>query len=474
MKMIKKLCVMLFLSALILNLFSAPAYAMSGVDMSRIKFSENEKELRFQFGDIIIEGGYVQQVHPFTEAEVEKLARKALSNRGITQLDLVEANRAIEKAKRAVEFTSEDYEEWKENMLTTIGVTGVVPGDVLTAIELANKYMTSKSWDDIGQVSGEFLSDQVKDEIKDTAKGYIGEALNIASDFELIDEWKDKITKIVEFAEVMADSHARTKQKWKDIGDGANAKRLLNEFYTRFQQEVENYMRKSDEAGWIIKFDYRSDYRIFSFFGVPNNDQTWSLNMDMNKIQGDAFGSIAGTYKGVYTVNAEHNMDAFKNNTAKAAEKMKPLTQLQKRYDANKEFYRTEFVSPEQNGRVYIGRTICGGCTAVIDKSGEISLTLNEDSDETTVEFSGVMVDLKVTAVNKELGDIFNMTIPIEISNEKQELFVNGIGINIVDLQPGLEVDEQFTGAGGAQSVGWDKQIWKHWDRQEKRLILLD
>lgn len=66
------------------------------------------------------------------------------------------------------------------------------------------------------------------------------------------------------------------------------------------------------------------------------------------------------------------------------------------------------------------------------------------------------------------------MTIPIEISNKEQELFVNGIGVNIVDLQPGLEVDEQFIGAGGAQSAGWDKGIWKHWDKQEKKLILLD
>lgn len=473
-KIIKRLCCMLLLAALILSTFSAPAYAMSGVDMSRIKFSENKKELRFQSGNIIIEGGYVQQVYPFTEAEIEKLARKALSDKGITQLDLVEANRAVEKAKRATEFTSEDYEQWKEDMITTVGVTGVVPDDVLTAIELANKYMTSKSWDDIGQVSGEFLSDQVKDEIKDTAKGYISEALEIGSEFELIDKWKDKITKIVEFAEVMADSHARTKQKWKDIGDGANAKRLLNEFYTLFQQKVENYMRKSDEAGWIIKFDDRVDYRTFSFFGVPGNDQTWSLTMDMNKIQGDEFGSAAGTYKGMYTVNAEHNMDAFKNNTAKAAEKMKPLTQLQKRYDANKKFYQTEFASPEQNGSIYIGRTIFGYCTAVIDKSGEITLTLDEESDETNVEFSGVMVNFEVTGVNKELGDLFKMTIPIELSNKEQELFVNGVGVNIKDLRPDFEIDEQFGGSGEPESVGWDKQIWKQWDEQEKELILLN
>ncbi|NLE26435.1 MAG: hypothetical protein GX625_14045 [Clostridiaceae bacterium] len=473
-KGIKRLCCMLLLTMLILTIFSLPIYAMSGVDMSRIKFSENEKELRFQSGDIIIEGGYVQQVYPFTEAEIEKLAREVLSRRKITQLDLVEANRAVEKAKRATEFTAEDYEKWKEDMITTVGVTGVVPGDVLTAVELANKYMTSKSWDDIGQVSGEFLSDQVKDEIKDTAKGYIGEALNIASDFELMDEWKDKITNIVKFAEVMADSHARTKQKWKDIADGANAKRLLNDFYTLFQQEVDNYMRKSDEAGWVIKFDYQSDYRIFSFFGVPNNTQTWYLTMDMNKIQGDEFGSVAGTYKGTYTVNVEHNMDAFKNNTANATEEMKPLTQLQKRYDANKEFYQTEFVSPKQNGSIYIGRTICGECTAVIDKSGETTLTLNEDSDETTVEFRDVMVNFKVTGVSKELGDLMKMTIPIEISNKEQELFVNGEGVSIVDLRPDFEIDEQRDGAGEPESVGWDKQIWKNWDGQEKKLILLD
>lgn len=487
-KGIKRLCCMLLLSALIISIFSAPAYAMSGVDMSRIKFSENEKKVRFQSGDIIIEGGYIQQVYPFNEAEIEKLAREALSEKKITQLHLVEANRAVEKAKRATEFTKEDYEEWKDNILTTIGAAGAVPtimgakeatsalSQVKTALDLTNKYMTSKSWDDIGIVSVDFVTDQMDSKVKDTAKGYISEATGLGAEFKAYDDWKDTLFDIVKFAEIMADAHAKTRQKWKDIADGANAKRLLNEFYALFQQKVDDYMEKSDEAGWTLKFEYQQvDYRKFSFFGVPGNTQTWGLFMEMKKVKdSDEFGSIAGTYSGIYSIMVDHEMDGFKNNTAQAVEKMKPLTKLKNVYDADKKHYKTEFVSPKEKGSIFISRTIEGECKAVIDKSGEITLTLNEDKDETDVNFSGVMVNFKVTAINKTLGDLFTMTIPIKISNKKQELFVNGEGVNIKDLRPDFDINEQRSGSGKPESAGWDENIWKHWDGQEKKLILLD
>jgi len=472
MKNIKRLCCILILTALSLYLLPAPAFAMSGVDMSRIKFSENEKELSFKSGSINIEGGYVRQVYPFTEAEVEKLAREALSEKGLTQLDLVEANRAVEKARRATEFTAEDYEKWKEDMITTLSVTGVA-GDIPTALELINKYMNSKSWDDIGIVSGDFLEGQAKDKVKDTAKGYIAEGLQIGSEFKLIDAWKGRIESIVKFAEVMADAHARTKQKWKAIAEGANAKRLLNEFYSLFQQKVDDYMRKSKEGGWIIKFDNCIDYRFFSFFGVPGNIQTWTLFMEMQKVQGDDFGSIAGTYKGVFFMNADFDMSEFERNTAMAAKKMEPLAELEKRYETDKN-YRTRFITPQQKGSVYIGRTISGNCTAVIDKSGEITLTLHDDSDETTVHFRDVAVEFEVTAVSDKLGDLISVSIPIEISNKEQEIFLNGVSVGIKDFMPDLNINETFSGSGKPISVGWDKEIWKHWDGQEKKLILLD
>ena len=44
---------------------------------------------------------------------------------------------------------------------------------------------------------------------------------------------------------MLADEHARTKQKWKDIADGANAKRMLNEFYYALQRKIDAY--KSEE-----------------------------------------------------------------------------------------------------------------------------------------------------------------------------------------------------------------------------------
>ena len=99
-----------------------PAYAMSGVDLSRIKFSEGEKRVFFKFGDLTEEGA-IRQVFPFTEQEIEKIVLETLRDKKLTQLDLVELNRTVAKARRAADFTQEDIDRIKQNLLTTMGMS---------------------------------------------------------------------------------------------------------------------------------------------------------------------------------------------------------------------------------------------------------------------------------------------------------------------------------------------------------------
>lgn len=139
---------------------------------------------------------------------------------------------------------------------------------------------------------------------------------------------------------------------------------------------------------------------------------------------------------------------------------MKPLMALKGAYDVQKENYRTSFKSTSQ-GSAYITRNINGTCTAIIDKSGDINLSFSQDSDEISVNFSDIRLDFEVVSKNKQLGDLINMTFPIEITNKEQELFVQTSQVTVSNLMPDVNIDQSFSGAGKPESLGWDDNIWK-------------
>ena len=104
----KKLWILCFLA-----IVSQPlnTYAASNVDLSRVKFSSGSEPLVFTFGNLKVDG-VVEQVHPFTEEEINKLVQNFKIDELIED-DIEKANREVEKAKRASEFTKEDYERVK-------------------------------------------------------------------------------------------------------------------------------------------------------------------------------------------------------------------------------------------------------------------------------------------------------------------------------------------------------------------------
>lgn len=61
--------------------------------------------------------------------------------------------------------------------------------------------------------------------VKDTATGFIDEASELGENVNKLFKTAEVLKSIVTLCDMMADEHARTKQKWKDIAEGANAKR---------------------------------------------------------------------------------------------------------------------------------------------------------------------------------------------------------------------------------------------------------
>ncbi len=451
--------------------FPVEASAYSNIDLSRVKFSSGSEKLVFQFDSVKIEGE-VRQLVPFTKEEIDRIVKETLKETGLTELDIKEANTKVEKARRASEFTKEDLERIKENLLTTMDTTPA--GDAATVLKVIDRYMKSTSWDDIGTASADLLEESMTDQVKDTASGFVDRAGEMGKNVNLAYEWMGKLTSIMNFCEMLADEQAHSRQKWQDIADGAEAKRLLNRFYEALQEKIDAYKSKSDQAGWSINFSQAMGMRTFTFFNVGNNHQYWYLDMTMKQKNTNEFGSIAGEYEGVYAIRATHDMtEGFQKQTGEVFQHLDSkgvlgpgtkviISQM------NAAGFPTEWKSGSA-GKVKIERTISGTCKATIDESGEITLSLSEDQDSTSVDISGVTGDLKSTI--KKSGVNATTTLTFELYANKENLMLRGNAVKTAGSAYGYGFGDTENLTGGSKA-GWDKNIWKPWDGTQKTLKL--
>lgn len=382
----------------------------------------------------------------------------------LSEDDIEKANREVEKAKRASEFTKEDYERVKKNMLTTL--SAVPAGKVPSVLANITRYMNSSSWDDIGTASAEVLENSMKDWVKETASGFLNEAGQLGKNVSVSHKAAERLLSIEKFCQMMVDEHARTKQKWKDIADGANAKRLLNEFYYKLQREIESYKRESDEIGWQINFSDAAVGRNFTFYGVDSNYQTWFVDIRMGQMSTNEFGSVAGSYEGIFSMSAEHEMSNFELRAHEAILNMGEVgTAIRKMKETPGYTVNLKTVSP---GSAYISRTISGTCTAVIKENGEIILSLEEEKDETSVIISEMEVEMDYSLAGSQIFKAGGK-IDFQIWANKEEIEIGGVNANIFLESPDVDFSHDISGSGSVK-VGWDKEIWKHWDDAEKKL----
>lgn len=458
----KKTAVFLIIMLTTLALLSAEVMAASGVDLSRVKFSSGSEKLEFTFGKISVEGE-VRQEYPFTKAEIDKFVKEALKAKGLTELDIQEANRKVEKARQASEFTKADMDRIKENILTS---AGVVPGadNVADVLSVIDTYMKSKSWDDIGTASGALLKDNIKSWVKETAGGFVDKAGELGKNVNKASEWNGKLTTIIKFCDMMIEEQARKEQKWKDIAEGANAKRLLDSFYETLQEKIDAYKQKSDTKGWVIDFDQAMDGRNFTFFGVGSNYQNWYLDMHMVQKTTNELGSAAGEYEGMFTLTAESYMNEFASRAGEAAQNM-PILANAASISKSKGFEVT-FETTEV-GKAYVSRTISGSCQATIQPSGDITFSYDTKSDETQVDISGMAASMKVKSPMAIVYSGGEFVYKFAATDEDIKIVDGRVALSAV--APDFSYSKNFSGEGNI-SVGWDEKIWEPWNDGEKEL----
>lgn len=467
MNKLKKIFCVTLCSVLLVNTLILSAGAFSQVDLSRIKFSGSDDTLVFRFGGLEI-FGQLHRMAPFEEGQVEKIIIETMEETGITEADLYESKQLIEKVKGHAEITQEDMQRIRENLLTSAS-TVPAAGAVVSVLSMINGYMNSSNLEDVGIATVNVFESSAIDWVKDTATGYIEKnGGEIGEKVLKLEEWRGNLVAIATFCDMLANEYARDKQKWTDIADAANAKRKANEFYTVLQENIDKAMSESEEKGWEIDFDSKGGTghgafteREFPFFGVDGNKQTWYLDMKLKQTSTDAFGSVVGIYEGAYVMRAEHKMDKFSENIDKAAKQMDHIKDLIKAYEKDPMFEVN--LSTPSPGSVYISRTINGTAKVEIDKSGEITLTLNEQSDTTQVIFSDIVLEMSVGVKAEGLGVLAGMTFPMELGNDEECIVIKSSTMNITDHLADFNFDINLSGSGEGR-IGWDDEIWRHWD----------
>jgi hypothetical protein len=442
--------------------FPFESFAASGVDLSRIKFSSGAEPLEFSFGTISMEGE-VRQEYPFTQAEIKGIVKEALAAKGLTELDIIEANKKVEKARRASEFTKADVERIKENLFTTAGVVPEAQ-NALTVIQVIDTYMKSNSWDDVGTASAALLEENTSSWVKETAGGFVDRAGELGQNVNKAAEWNGKLTAIVKFCDMMMEEQARKEKKWSDIADGANAKRLLDGFYEVLQQHIEAYKKKSEATGWVIDFNQAMDGRNFKFFGVDSNYQNWYLDIHMVQKTTNELGSVAGEYEGTFTLTAENYLSEFASRAHEAVPNMPMLAETVNSLKADGFVVN---LSTSSKGKAYISRTISGSCNATIDPSGDIKFSHSVDKDETQVDISGIAISMSLQAPTAVISSGGEFVFKFAATDEDLRI-VNGTA-TLTAAAPGFRYSENHKGDGSI-SVGWDEDIWEPWEKGEKTL----
>lgn len=431
--------------------------APSGVDLSRVKLAISEVPVTIEMGEIEFHGKLRQEA-PFDQEAINKLVRLTLQDKGVTQLELIEAQRAIEQAREASNFTQKDIERIKDNLLKS---AKVVPQAEKVHIVLSNihAFMSTSTWSDVGVASGALLEQGAVEWVKETAFGQFDSYGDLRENLENDVKWIEAVSNVQEFCSMMMDEYDRTYLKWQAIAKGANAKRLVNDFYSQLMDRIDNYRRTSIEKGWFMRFDMASDGRNIKFFGSTGNYQTWYLDMRLKQVTRATDGSAQGDYVGNYVLRAEHSLAGFLSPSKSDLEAIiANLPSLKPAYSGlvNGGFKVTATAS--HSGDQFISRVQSGTARVAIASNGDMTLALEPSSDQTSVGISGYEIAFKIntfTSVVKGDG-IFEF----ELGAKKEDLAIVKGSADLSLIAPDFAKNSKNKGVGYT-SQGWEKSLWE-------------
>lgn len=374
-------------------------------------------------GELSFEGtvGRMDQV---SDEEMRQARQEALKETGLTELEIREAAAMVEKVARDEELTDEEIKEIWGNIIDLAGIPGV--DEVTTAADVIGALL-GEGEQTTGEIGLDVAGGMAQDEVLE----------------HLLDEGSDPAGTILTGIGLSVDQYEKDQGKWRNRVAAANAKRLLSKFNEKLKEKLEKYRQSK---GWVITID-DTDYRKFPFLGIEGNTETWTLQMNLRKMDNDGAAGPTGTYTGLVSIAITYDVSAFDSKFAD----------------------------------VYFDNANL----AEAESEGDLAITCSDEYTPSKVERNLSKVDYSVTLSIPAHGESRTWVDFSGFTDEKWTSVLHTVTCTAEDIlwhawyKSGSDgaVPESMTSDLGTQygdwalPLSWDESIWKSWD-QEKWLIL--
>lgn len=433
--------VLLLLLFPLLQAFAAPG---KGVNRERIKEQNLIYPATLSIGSMSFRGR-ISRMDKATDSEIEEAIKKALDEMGLTELEVGEAQALVEKVAKDEELTKEDVDAVMDNLFKLAGV------DSLAELLKVMFGDSSKSFT-------EAMADYAADEVKGKALDWILEQIAEGGS-----EVFSVATKLLDMVVISMDQYEKDQQKWKNRVDAANAERMLNEFYDKVNETLDN-MQGMRSRGWSLQIEDTAN-RNFTFFGVEGNMETWTVNMLLKKFDTGDNVSASGTYTGIVSITVEYEMSEYDKGF--------------KDWCINKSgFYDTYIAAVSAAGKLkldasddyektYIHRNLTGdnfstSLSVPVAKGQSVRSQLSFSDFE---DIKDIAIQHKITVLAKLSGKV-KMTHDYELqySSENEEALSVNTTSNVTVTAGGKTITNTST---DKQKVKWDSSIWEQWEKEK-------
>lgn len=420
-----------------------------GVDRSKIKVPTSESYPVFlRIGKLSFEGE-LNRGEKIKEEDIEKAIEEALKEIGKTEAEIGEAEAFVKKVAKDNTFTKEDSErvgkEIREFILKQTGAD--------TPVEIIEHLLGMND-----RPLDEFLLDSMEGAAKDKAAQI------------LLGELGGPVTNVVEGLMFLSEKYEQDKKKWKDRADALNANRMLQDFYRKVNDKIENISKKYSK-GWVISMEQATDSRYFTFFGIPGNLEIWEVNLIFTKKDKGNDKKPIGLYTGYVTISIEYEMSKFDEGIKdKYGEWIDGLYN-----DANQELgFKWNY--KEDGTPTKISRKLSGMDAFVVvprwylwDKSIKIPMDFTGIDDYKEIEINR-QIERTLDHFHEGVQWKAKSTMTFNAKNEEKLLFsYMPYYFNIIaGGQKGTIPENKVTG-----EIPWDTSIWESWnDLMELEIIV--
>ena len=425
------LCLVMVLS---LALQASPAVSAdyAGVDYSRLNYSSNGRvyPASLTIGNLKFNGS-LRCTNNFDLSDVNDAIRELFEATGISERDLLDAQKKIKTAEKDRQFTYEDGVRIASNLLQIMG--GDTAQEIGTfLVEDVCKILLSE---DKGQSVAEFAINAVIKEL-----GVVGDTLKDAA----IDEafWKvfntsfdsfadqfsmdwgaigsiNPMSLLVETLKVSYQEYRLDVERWKRRVEAVEAEEFLDAFYDAVNLILEQ--REGSSGTWQLKIVSTRD-RYFSFWGSENNLQRWSVVVNMYG-ESTSTTSPRGAFEGVIALYANHNMRPFDRKLWYGG-----FGRFKEGWLAD--VISTGFYQVKMSGGTYINRSIVMEDVSFRITASDLITTFSSRSKglPMRVKFDSANFDIDETSV------VSNRTISVETSVGFQDSNENLTGYVVIDM----------------------------------------